>query len=102
MANSASRILEGKGWVDPVSREALRSCTMVITEPNKFVAEVHDRMPVILETKDFEQWEQDAVKDAAALMKPAREELLQRWPVLKRVNSSRADGDDATSIERAL
>jgi putative SOS response-associated peptidase YedK len=29
---------------------------MVITEPNKFVAEVHDRMPVILEAKDFEPW----------------------------------------------
>jgi hypothetical protein len=27
---------------------------MVITEPNKVVAEVHDRMPVILEPKDFE------------------------------------------------
>jgi hypothetical protein len=26
---------------------------MVITEPNKFVAEVHDRMPVILEAKGF-------------------------------------------------
>ena len=26
----------------------LKSCTMIITEPNKFVAEVHDRMPVLL------------------------------------------------------
>jgi putative SOS response-associated peptidase YedK len=26
---------------------------MVITGPNKFVAEVDDRMPVILEEKDF-------------------------------------------------
>jgi SOS response associated peptidase (SRAP) len=37
--------------------EYLQSCTMVLTEPNKFVAEMHDRMPVILEAKDFEQWE---------------------------------------------
>jgi hypothetical protein len=44
---------------------------MVIAEPNKFVAEVHDRMPVILETKDFEQWERGDPTDAAALMKPA-------------------------------
>jgi putative SOS response-associated peptidase YedK len=36
----------------------LLSCAMVITEPNKFAAEVHDRMPVIPEAKDFEQWEQ--------------------------------------------
>jgi putative SOS response-associated peptidase YedK len=62
---------------------------MVITEPNKFVAKVHDRMPVILEADDFEQWEFGDAKDAAALMKPADEEILQRWPVSKRVNSAR-------------
>ncbi len=27
---------------------ALKSCTMIITEPNTLVAEVHDRMPVLL------------------------------------------------------
>jgi putative SOS response-associated peptidase YedK len=68
---------------------------MVITEPNKLAAEVHDRMPVILETRDFEQWGRGDVKDAAALMKPANEDVLQKWPVSKRVNSSRAD--DAAS-----
>ena len=73
---------------------------MLITEPNKFAAEVHDRMPVILEPKDFEQWERGDVKDAAALMKPASEDVLQKWPVSKRVNNSRADGDDATLIEK--
>jgi putative SOS response-associated peptidase YedK len=44
------------------------SVAMVITKPNKFVSEVHDRMPVILEAKDFEQWERGDTKDAAALM----------------------------------
>ena len=72
---------------------------MVITAPNKFVAEVHDRMPVILEAKDFVQWERGDAKDAAALMKPADEDILQRWPVSKRVNSSRAADDDPTLIE---
>jgi putative SOS response-associated peptidase YedK len=73
---------------------------MVITEPHKFVSEVHDRMPVILEAKDFEQWEHGDAKDAAALMKPAAEDVLQKWPVSKRVNSSRAPDDDATLIEK--
>ena len=87
-------------WVDPATGEPIRSCSMLINEPNKFAAEVHDRMPVILEPKDFEQWERGDVKDAAALMKPAFEDVLQKWPVSKRVNSSRADGDDATLIEK--
>jgi putative SOS response-associated peptidase YedK len=72
---------------------------MLITEPNKFVAEVYDRTPVILEANDSEQWECADVKDAAAPMKPAGEDVLQRWPVSKRVDSSRAPDDDATLID---
>jgi putative SOS response-associated peptidase YedK len=88
------------GWVDPETREAVRSCSMIITEPNKFVAEVHDRMPFILEAKDFEQWERGDAKDAAALMRPACEDVLQKWTVSKRVNSSRAPDDDGTLIDK--
>jgi putative SOS response-associated peptidase YedK len=29
---------------------------MIITEPNEFVAEIHDRMPVLLSENDFEPW----------------------------------------------
>ncbi len=89
-------------WTDRASGEKLKSCTMLITEPNKFVAVVHDRMPVNLDAKNFEQWEHGDAKDAAALIKPAAEEVLQMWPVSKRVNSSRADGDDATLIEQEV
>jgi hypothetical protein len=31
-------------------------------------------------------------------MKPAANDYLQRWPVSKRVNSSKADKDDATLV----
>ena len=72
---------------------------MVITKPNKCAAEVHDRMPVILSSNDFEQWERGDVKDAAALMKPAAEDVLQKWPVSRRVNSTRTSDDDATLIQ---
>src|SRR5476651_250393 len=87
-------------WTDKAEGKTIKSCCMVITEPNKFVAEVHDRMPVILEAKDFEQWERGDVKDASALMKPTGEDVLQKWQVSKRVNSSRASDEDATLIEK--
>jgi putative SOS response-associated peptidase YedK len=67
---------------------------------DKFVAEVHDRMPVILEEIDFEQWERGDAMDAAALMTPTGEDVLLKWPVSKRVNSSRAPDDDATLINK--
>jgi putative SOS response-associated peptidase YedK len=88
------------GWVENTSGETVKSCTILITAPSKFVADVHDRMPVILEPKNFERWEHGNAKDAAALMRPAAEDVLQMWPVSRRVNSSRADGDDAMLIDR--
>jgi putative SOS response-associated peptidase YedK len=86
-------------WRDKEAGNNLLSCTMVVTKPNDFVAEVHDRMPVMLEAKEFEQWVSGDTKDATALMKPAGERVLQKWPVSKRVNSSRAPDDDASLIE---
>jgi len=71
---------------------------MIICEPNEFIAEVHDRMPVLLDEKDFEPWLQG--KAGLDLLKPTPNDLLQKWPVSKRVNSSRADDDDPTLIER--
>jgi hypothetical protein len=62
------------------------------TPYNDFVAEVHDRMPVLLTEKDFEPWLTGAA--GIELLKPAAEDVLQRWPVSKRVNSSKAPADD--------
>lgn len=86
-------------WKNRETGERLKSCTMIITEPNGFVAEVHDRMPVLLAEKQFEPW----LNGEAGMeyLKPAPNDFLQRWPVSKRVNSSRANAEDATLIERA-
>jgi putative SOS response-associated peptidase YedK len=75
-----------------------KTCTMIITEPNKFVAEVHDRMPVLLAEKDYEPWLSG--KAGLGLLKPAADNVLQKWPVSKRVNSSRAPDDDPTLIDK--
>ncbi|MGB6288020.1 MAG: SOS response-associated peptidase, partial [Xanthobacteraceae bacterium] len=56
------------------------------------------RMPVLLAEKDFEPWLSGSA--GLELLKPAAEDLLQRWSVSKRVNSSRAPDDDPTLIER--
>ena len=38
--------------------------------------------------------------EAGAILKPVPNDYLRRWPVSKRVNSSKADADDPTLIER--
>ncbi len=85
-------------WKDKASGETLNSCTMIITEPNKFVAQVHDRMPVLLAEKDYEPWLSGNA--GLELLKPAAEHVLQKWPVSKRVNTSRAPDDDRTLIDK--
>jgi putative SOS response-associated peptidase YedK len=85
-------------WRDRATGETLKSCTMIITEPNEFVAEVHDRMPALLAERDFEPWLNGSA--GVQLLKPAANDLLQRWPVSRRVNSSRAPADDPTLIDR--
>jgi putative SOS response-associated peptidase YedK len=41
------------------------SCTIITTEPNDVVREVHNRMPVILKTDDYGQWLDPAQPPAA-------------------------------------
>jgi len=84
-------------WKYCETGEKLKSWTMIITEPNEFVAEVHDRMPVLLQEDQFQPWRiGEAGKE---ILVPASNDYLQRWAVSKRVNSSKSDKDDATLIE---
>ena len=43
-------------WKSPETGEPIKSCAMIICEPNEFVAEVHDRMPVLLRPEQFDLW----------------------------------------------
>lgn len=83
-------------WTDKETGKPLKSCTMIITEPNEFVAEVHDRMPVLLTEDQFDPWLR--AEAGTEMLKPAPNDFLQKWPVSKRVNNSRADDDDPTLI----
>jgi putative SOS response-associated peptidase YedK len=55
-------------------------------------------MPVFLSEKQFGPWLSGEA--GTEVLKPASLDYLQRWPVSKRVNSSKADADDPTLIER--
>jgi putative SOS response-associated peptidase YedK len=84
-------------WKNRETGERIKSCTMIIAQPNDFVAEVHDRMPVLLQPDQLEHWLSGNM--TVEELKPAPNDYLQRWAVSKRVNSSKADKDDATLIE---
>ena len=78
----------------------IETCTIVTGEPNSLVAELHNRMPAILEPEDYEAWLRAA--DTAipqAMLRPFPSQLMQAYPVSKRVNSPK--NDDAALIEPA-
>jgi putative SOS response-associated peptidase YedK len=60
-------------------------------------AETVTTKPLIAE-KDFASWLDGSA--GPEMLKPAASDLLQRWPVSKRVNSSRAPDEDASLIEK--
>jgi putative SOS response-associated peptidase YedK len=84
-------------WRDKQAAETIKSAAMVITDANEVVGELHDRMPVILEQDQFEPWLSGAA--GVEILTPAANDVLQRWPVSRRVNSSRADDGDASLID---
>jgi len=55
-------------------------------------------MPVFLAQEQFEPWLSGEV--GAEYLKPGANDYLKRWAVSKRVNSSKANVDDATLIEQ--
>lgn len=63
--------------------------TILTTTPNDLLADVHDRMPVILHVDHYDRWLDPGMLDAEAVMallRPHDASLMRRYPVSKRVN----------------
>jgi len=79
-----------ENWTDKVSGDALQTTTLITTDANDFMAPLHHRMPVVLESNSAGEWlagTNDLLDDVAAIT-PA----LQAWPVDRRVNNARNEG----------
>lgn len=80
---------------DPDAR--LRTCTIITTEASPDVADIHDRMPVIVEPSEIDHWLDRAEEDpgyAQSFLQPSPAKLLVRHQVGRRVNNVRNDGPD--------
>ena len=54
-------------WQDPKG-EAIDSCTILTTEANELLQQIHERMPVILNPKDYDLWLDPTVTAATATL----------------------------------
>lgn len=80
-------------WTEP-DGSPLRTCTIITTAPNQLMASIHDRMPVILAPEDEGYWLDGNVsrpQDLLPLLVPAPADILDAYPVSRRVNSPAAD-----------
>jgi putative SOS response-associated peptidase YedK len=80
----------------------IRSCTIVTTEPNELMRDVHDRMPVILPESEWDTWldaENHDVDALGRLLVPLGSDELERWPVSTLVN--KPDNNSPELIEPA-
>jgi putative SOS response-associated peptidase YedK len=81
--------------------EVIESFSVLTTTPNEVVADLHHRMPVILEEAAWEEWLDASARPECLvrLLRPCRERLLDRYPVSARVGNVRHD--DPTLIRPA-
>ncbi|MDJ0793130.1 MAG: SOS response-associated peptidase [Woeseiaceae bacterium] len=81
-----------ENWTDKETGESLQTTTLITTEANDFMKPLHHRMPVVLEANGAGEWlagSNELLDDVDAITPP-----LQAWPVDRRVNNARNEGED--------
>ena len=76
---------------NPETGEPLETFTILTTDPNALAERVHNRMPVILEPRDYSRWMEpgDPARPPIDLLRPYPAEKMHSWPVDERVGNVR-------------
>jgi putative SOS response-associated peptidase YedK len=77
--------------------EEFPSFTIITTTPNELMAEIHTRMPVIVQEKDFDKWlnrENKNIEDLKKLCVAYPASRMEAFPVSKYVSNSRNEGPE--------
>ena len=75
----------------PKEGAPLETFTILTTDPNQLMEPIHNRMPVILEPKDYDRWLDpgDPASPPVDLLHPYASECMKVWPVSDRVGNVR-------------
>jgi putative SOS response-associated peptidase YedK len=82
-----------------MTRHRIESCTILTTTPNSLLADIHDRMPVILSPDNHDIWLDPAFQDTRSvsqMLRPFDSALMRRYPVSTRVNQVQNDDADCS------
>jgi putative SOS response-associated peptidase YedK len=81
-------------WRSKDKSETKETFTIVTTEPSKFAAQFHSRMPLVLEPNTWDLWLKGDPEAAASLMKPANEDVLVSRSVNKAIGNVKNNGPE--------
>jgi len=89
------------GWHDPSIDQVRRTFTIVTTGPNDAMADLHDRMPVVLGEASWDRWLADGRAGPAidpgellGMLEPNDSVAIRIYPVNRFVNDVRRDGPE--------
>lgn len=85
----------GDASADEEGGDVLETFTVITTEPNDLVADLHDRMAVVLDPSDERRWLTD--DDPRDVLEPYPSDELRAYPVSTAVNSPA--NDDPSLVE---
>jgi putative SOS response-associated peptidase YedK len=102
LGNRAPMLLAGlwEDWRAPTG-EKIRSCTIITTDADELLAQIHDRMPVIVSPDDWPKWlgeEPANAEQLKALLRPYPADRLLMWPVDRKVGNVRNESADLADM----
>ena len=83
-------------WKSPTG-QTVESCSILTTSPNELLADVHDRMPVILPRRHYDAWLTAPPAEQARLAEllvPFDASLMKRYAVSSLVNKAQNESAD--------
>ena len=86
-----------ENWKVLGTEEWMRTFCIITTKANELVADIHDRMPVIIAPKNYDRWLSPIEPDPRDLLVPYPSEPMTMWPISTRVN--KPENDDAAILE---
>lgn len=84
-------------WLDKQTGEVIETCSIITTEANEVLKPVHDRMPVILEAENYDEWLDAKEKNTDRLQKflvPYPADEMDSHAISKSVNFPETDSDE--------
>jgi putative SOS response-associated peptidase YedK len=86
-----------ENWKNPNTGEWERTFAIITVPSNELVAQIHNRMPAILEPRSYDRWLSTG-PDPHDLLSSYPSEPMTMWPISTRVN--KPENDDHSLLDR--